>query len=887
MTQVKSCFLIADEVGLGKTKSAKAILYEMIRTKKTHDIHCIYMASSEALAKQNMAAEFLNAGEEEEADVVEIGTQQQNYEGLAIFQKKNAEQALRILWDRDYQYTEQTASARPDTEGNLSEGELCKIKSKEFTGRLSSFHPMMCAENKSYMMQLSPQTSFFNPKQSIGGKYIGNEKERKALQCEFEKLLRTLNECGQDEKMIVECMSQSAFYRELYEATKYEIVRNESWKNREVSSVIRELLDKLEKISATPGEADWWDCDSFHVLRRIRSNAAGALYRPELIILDEFQRYPEVLEGPEDSTRGYPLLELLSYLKKRFENQEGYVQPRILLLSATPYNFDKNKMKPILWGYSSNQKNYEVSAEESERPYDSWETLAKKMSELGSADEKKDGKECVFVRTEKSGLMQKAKVQFEHDIDTSWSHQFRYLNPLLRFCGENCLHENDLKQVCQHAYETPEFWRFNYGYTKVGVVTKGGKETLLKHTIPGYSPYDNLGMRTLLCHVFGKEGSRIPRLWVPPVCEEKIGTGKTLVFTAMQVTTRSVAYFCDCFARELIREYTKYDYELVDKKELEKLSHIIVKVVHRVERNEAEKSVLHTTDVLYDFFSREFVRRVIAAQEKENGWKCKTYTEAVLRYCEEFKFKEMIEEYAAVLRQRKKCSLSVILSAFMHRAPSIIENVDANSRRYYNAEYTEMFVCDDNKQGQNRKKNENDGEEAGKIEALNREEHRTVKDLLHISEQFNSPVYPMVLVARSSAQEGFNLQFYGDKLMHWQNAANVSAFLQREGRLNRPGSLIFRHKIWQWLKQRKLQSPMPNGYHENLWKYVQENKVIQKEHENAYKLGLFPLWCLESPKGIEKEIRIEQILPIYEYNDSLEEFAQELIAAQMYTAVFR
>ena len=60
-------------------------------------------------------------------------------------------------------------------------------------------------------------------------------------------------------------------------------------------------------------------------------------------------------------------------------------------------------------------------------------------------------------------------MQFEHDIATSWRHQFRYLNPLLRFCGENRLHENDLKQVCQHAYETPEFWRFNYGYTTVNL----------------------------------------------------------------------------------------------------------------------------------------------------------------------------------------------------------------------------------------------------------------------------------------------------------------------------------------------------------------------------------------------------------------------------------
>ena len=78
------CFLIADEVGLGKTIVARTILCEMARLKSGAPVHAIYVASNEALARQNMEKEFLS----------DYGSQKENYEKLTGFQKATAFKAL-------------------------------------------------------------------------------------------------------------------------------------------------------------------------------------------------------------------------------------------------------------------------------------------------------------------------------------------------------------------------------------------------------------------------------------------------------------------------------------------------------------------------------------------------------------------------------------------------------------------------------------------------------------------------------------------------------------------------------------------------------------------------------------------------------------------------
>lgn len=52
----------------------------------------------------------------------------------------------------------------------------------------------------------------------------------------------------------------------------------------------------------------------FLTARRIRSNATVAIYKPDLIILDEFQRYRRVINDPTNG--GYSVKYMLDYLHK-------------------------------------------------------------------------------------------------------------------------------------------------------------------------------------------------------------------------------------------------------------------------------------------------------------------------------------------------------------------------------------------------------------------------------------------------------------------------------------------------------------------------------------------------------------------------------------------
>ena len=189
------CFLIADEVGLGKTKSAKAVLYEMMRLKDS-PVHCIYMASSLSLARQNMEKEFLA---------------QQNgdsYDGLRKFQVENAEKALQMLFASDYQKPNDKTIAPILSPLEAEERDL-----KAF--RISMFEPKMCSASKHYIMRLSPKTSFRDVECSD---YRGTAAERTQLYKNISRLLALIDEVNREENI----GDNEPLMKELWFATLHE-----------------------------------------------------------------------------------------------------------------------------------------------------------------------------------------------------------------------------------------------------------------------------------------------------------------------------------------------------------------------------------------------------------------------------------------------------------------------------------------------------------------------------------------------------------------------------------------------------------------------------------------------------------------------------------------
>jgi hypothetical protein len=92
-----------------------------------------------------------------------------------------------------------------------------------------------------------------------------------------------------------------------------------------------ELADKCRRRSA---HGDLWD-ECVATVSALRRHLAAACLRalePDLIILDEFQRFPSLLNSDEGNPAGQLASDMFTY-----QNDDGSEQARVLLLSATPY----------------------------------------------------------------------------------------------------------------------------------------------------------------------------------------------------------------------------------------------------------------------------------------------------------------------------------------------------------------------------------------------------------------------------------------------------------------------------------------------------------------------------------------------------------------------
>ena len=115
---------------------------------------------------------------------------------------------------------------------------------------------------------------------------------------------------------------------------------------------------------------------------------------------------------------------------------------------------------------------------------------------------------------------------------------------------------------------------------------------------------------------------------------------------------------------------------------------------------------------------------------------------------------------------------------------------------------------------------------------------------------FNSPFKPFVLSTTSIGQEGLDFHWYCRKIMHWSLPSNPVDFDQREGRINRYGSFALR----QTLAQTFLHADNRFTTWEDFWQYF-----IRAGGDNAD--GMIPYWL--PPRTSESSRKIERIIPFY------------------------
>lgn len=121
-----------------------------------------------------------------------------------------------------------------------------------------------------------------------------------------------------------------------------------------------------------------------------------------------------------------------------------------------------------------------------------------------------------------------------------------------------------------------------------------------------------------------------------------------------------------------------------------------------------------------------------------------------------------------------------------------------------------------------------------------------------VKDSFNSPFRPFVLASTSIGQEGLDFHYYCRRIVHWNLPTNPIDLEQREGRINRYGSLVIRQNIAKRYDNQKFKN--------DIW---EELFSCAAKCEGKNSSDLIPYWGLKEKKDM---IKIERIIPMYPFS---------------------
>ena len=271
--------LLADEVGLGKTHVASEVIASVREMRKEVNddmFRVVYVCSNMSIANQNIQ----KLGIKNKADVSESRLSMQHL----------------TIREREAEIT------NPDSE------EMGEI-----------------------IIPLTPSTSF-----SLTGSSMGNANER-ALIAQILVRLDDLKPYQQNIYSLFQGWSGNEGWSYVLKRYDWRINRLVEKTNSYIEDITKYLTDnedfiKIKKELIEYFEGITTEINTKVIVNRLRSIFADlslSMLEPDLIIMDEFQRFSSLLDYTDDS-------EQTAIVRKFFE-QDGGQQPLILLLSATPY----------------------------------------------------------------------------------------------------------------------------------------------------------------------------------------------------------------------------------------------------------------------------------------------------------------------------------------------------------------------------------------------------------------------------------------------------------------------------------------------------------------------------------------------------------------------
>lgn len=825
-------FLIADEAGLGKTTIANEIINRAAQWKQA-PLSVIYVASNSRIARKNMN-EFLDYDPNQ----------------IKKFQKDTAIKAVRAMYGKEYEYRGlerkglncfEVYKTKLNKSNNISE----KIKYQ--SDRLSMYHKSGIYKDSnapdfgSFVVSLSPKTSFLQGYMDLPG----TDEERKEMKDCLEKL------CNKDEK--TGAYEYDEFENALKSAIEYEIVSDKRKNDSEKTD--KKYSNKLKGLYKIAKEAD----KVSPVLRRIFENANLILMKPDMIILDEFQRFRDIFIS---SYEGYSLKQLYEFLYWLKNNKNCKIHiPKLVLLSATPYKYDHSLLKNV-WemelGEQGGSRNTE--GKDDDKPFEDFNQLIDTVVTV-TGDKKEDvlnNKDQFFERTQRNQYFTNDDIETEKEKNAAsiyadenkYKKHLEYLSSAYLIGGNlNPGQEESLKWL-EHA---PDFWRFCRGY-KIDVKCYENCVAASQH----------LKLATLIEKGM-PEGSEL-LLWVGPVkCngdldgsfKEYSKFGKTLVFTHYKMAAKSIAANLT---------------EIAEKRLDDRLKNCDLTRIKDIQNACFETFSLKGNDVdcdicaLTSFFNLPYVKKVVCAAYFKEKNILAEYEEMVKAYCEWGHLNDVLLEYAACLKDKSK--LSKKLNVVTKLKLGEYYDRESEDKLPYKAA---VYYTDD--------KEDSD------------EHDKTYED--ELGERFNSPFFPFVMTVTATAQEGLDFHKFADKIMHWEPALNVNAFQQREGRIDRMGSITIRRRFYELCKGKaEWNNKNPFQFFEDMKDTGNADKIFDFLPDDkkaclrkAKDAGIFPMWYI--PKLSEDSARIERIIAASYFSKEYDAFDRLVRAADDYAKALK
>lgn len=557
------------------------------------------------------------------------------------------------------------------------------------------------------------------------------------------------------------------------------------------------------------------------------------------MIFDEFHRY--------DNKLTY----FLGVLSKIKEEHPEYKEPPILLLSATPYNYYPD----LKINYSSAAEDEETGTTNYIRDFSKLlELLAPEMCQEYA--DFKNGKITpeAFSKT----LMENCIYRNERIYDGDLKYKTLPTVKEFKEVFAHCINE---ERFVSKQSDVPRYYKLCSGVYSFPIKVYKKKEDTKKKEDPFYSGlkkpenfnsisdklfvfgtdhklkrgapfFDNLRFASIE-HYNAKEGRKL--LWVPPSKPEYSLEGpfaqkaftKLMVFSAYKMVPRIVSGVFSAYASDdvdtanaptidladidtrmqalisdKLKEANKLYDELIRKDTSKDAKSLIEELAGNLKELfsecddlpllakyvigspfmcalrtfKDEKAAQHIAEGFNTYFKKEGIKQAIAHNRI-----CKD--EELLDYCIAGGLGAVMEEYAfsggsakdmmtALCYGSEKSTVVHVFSSDRYTVTNKEPfQIKCHYAERFNADYTDNGKAETNKDGQ---------------------EH-----FRSCHKAFNSPFWPMILCTTSKNQEGYDLDRYCSRIMHYSLPPNTMSFEQRDGRIDRRLSLLARRRMVQ------------------------------------------------------------------------------------------